>query len=76
MQSNDNLFDVCVRGAGIGRPLLETLLDAARQRGCREVLLHAQASAVGFYARAGFTARGPAFTEAGIAHQAMFRRLE
>ena len=64
-----------VRGAGIGRPLLAALLAAARQRGDREVLLHAQASAVGFYARAGFTPRGPAFEEAGIAHQEMFITL-
>jgi YbgC/YbaW family acyl-CoA thioester hydrolase len=60
-----------VRGAGIGRPLLEALLDAARQRGDHEVQLHAQASAVGFYARHGWVARGPAFEEAGIAHQEM-----
>ena len=64
-----------LRGAGIGRPLLDALLEAARQRGDHEVLLHAQASAVGFYAGAGFTPRGPAFTEAGIAHQEMFRAL-
>lgn len=60
-----------VRGAGIGRPLLEALVNAARERGDRELLLHAQASAVGFYLRAGFSPRGPAFEEAGIAHQAM-----
>ena len=36
---------------------------------------YAQASAVGFYARAGFTPRGPAFEEAGIAHQEMFITL-
>ena len=64
-----------VRGAGVGRPLLAALLAAARQRGDREVLLHAQASAVGFYARTGFTPRGPAFEEAGIAHQEMFITL-
>jgi len=60
-----------VRGARIGRPLLDALVAAARQRGDNEVLLHAQASAVGFYLRAGFVPRGPAFEEAGIAHQAM-----
>ena len=60
-----------VRGAGIGRPLLDALVNAARDRGDREVLLHAQASAVGFYLRAGFAPRGPVFEEAGIAHQAM-----
>jgi len=60
-----------VRGAGIGRPLLAALVEAARQRGDRELILHAQASAVGFYLRAGFAPRGAPFSEAGIAHQEM-----
>jgi YbgC/YbaW family acyl-CoA thioester hydrolase len=60
-----------VRGAGIGKPLLAALVQAARSRGDSEVMLHAQASAVDFYRRAGFTAQGPAFEEAGISHQAM-----
>jgi YbgC/YbaW family acyl-CoA thioester hydrolase len=60
-----------VRGAGVGRPLLDALVKAARARGDSEVMLHAQASAVGFYSRAGFVPRGPAFDEAGIAHQEM-----
>ena len=64
-----------VRGAGAGRPLLDTLVDAARTRGDDSVVLHAQAGAVGFYRRAGFAAQGPAFEEAGIAHQAMTLRL-
>jgi len=64
-----------VRGAGIGRPLLEALIGAARARGDREAMLHAQASAVGFYRRAGFALRGPAFEEAGIAHQEMMLSL-
>jgi YbgC/YbaW family acyl-CoA thioester hydrolase len=57
-----------MRGAAIGRALLDALVACARQRGEREVLLHAQASAAGFYSRAGFTARGAPFEEAGIAH--------
>ena len=40
-----------------------------------EVLLHAQTSAAGFYARAGFTARGAPFDEVGIAHVEMVRAL-
>ncbi len=64
-----------VRGAGVGRPMLDALVAAARDRGEREVVLHAQASAVGFYLRAGFAPRGPAFEEAGIAHQEMTFRL-
>ena len=64
-----------LRGADIGRALLDALLDCARQRGEREVLLHAQSSAAGFYARAGFMARGSPFEEAGIAHVEMVRAL-
>ncbi|MES2957841.1 MAG: YbgC/FadM family acyl-CoA thioesterase [Pseudomonadota bacterium] len=64
-----------VRGSGVGRPLLDALVAAARARGDQEVMLHAQASAVGFYLRAGFTSRGPVFEEAGIAHQEMVFRL-
>lgn len=64
-----------VRGSGIGRAVLEALMDAARARGDREVLLHAQTSAAPFYLRAGFQPRGPEFDEAGIAHVEMVRGL-
>jgi YbgC/YbaW family acyl-CoA thioester hydrolase len=60
-----------MRGSAIGRQLLEALLQAARARGEREAVLHAQASAVGFYRRLGWQPRGAAFEEAGIAHQEM-----
>ena len=64
-----------MRGAAVGRAVLEALVTAARDRGERELLLHAQASAVGFYARAGFAVRGEPFTEAGIPHLEMVRAL-
>ena len=64
-----------VRGSGVGRSVLDALMQAARERGDREVRLHAQVSAQGFYARAGFTPIGPVFEEAGIAHIEMARAL-
>jgi YbgC/YbaW family acyl-CoA thioester hydrolase len=64
-----------MRGSQVGRELLMALINQARQRGDTEVMLHAQASAVGFYLRNGFTPRGPAFEEAGISHQEMVRGL-
>lgn len=64
-----------MRGSQIGRHVLDALMAQARRRGDREVLLHAQASAIGFYLRAGFTPRGPRFEEAGIDHQEMVRAL-
>jgi YbgC/YbaW family acyl-CoA thioester hydrolase len=60
-----------LRGSTIGRQLLEALVQAARSRGDREVILHAQVSAVGFYRRQGWQPRGPVFEEAGIEHQEM-----
>jgi len=64
-----------MRGSGVGRQMLEGLLARARERGHRQALLHAQASAVDFYRRAGFAAEGAPFEEAGIVHQAMRRAL-
>jgi YbgC/YbaW family acyl-CoA thioester hydrolase len=64
-----------MRGSSVGRQLLEALVSAARSRGDKEAMLHAQASAIGFYARHGWAARGPAFEEAGIAHQEMVLAL-
>jgi len=64
-----------LRGSGVGGAVLHALTAAARERGEHQLLLHAQASAVAFYRRAGFTARGAAFEEAGIPHQEMVRSL-
>ena len=60
-----------LRGSGVGRALLNALVEAARARGDHEVCLHSQASAVAFYRRAGFEPVGPVFVEAGIEHQTM-----
>jgi predicted GNAT family N-acyltransferase len=62
-----------LRGAGVGRAMLDALAAAARARGDRELALHAQVSAAGFYRDAGFVAHGPVFEVAGIAHQEMRR---
>ena len=64
-----------VRGAGLGGGVLQALLGAARLRGDREVLLHAQSTAVDFYRRAGFAPHGAVFEEAGVQHQEMRRTL-
>ena len=63
------------RHCGVGRAVLDALLDAARTRGDRQAMLHAQLGAARFYERAGFVRRGPAFEEAGITHVEMLRAL-
>ena len=64
-----------LRGSTVGRQMLDALVAAARQRGDRQVMLHAQASAVGFYRRLGWQLQGPSFVEAGIEHQEMVLAL-
>jgi YbgC/YbaW family acyl-CoA thioester hydrolase len=64
-----------LRGSGLGRDLLQTLVQAAQRRGDQEVMLHAQRSAAAFYGRQGFEARGQPFEEAGIPHIEMVRCL-
>jgi predicted GNAT family N-acyltransferase len=63
------------RGKGAGRLVLAELERIARERGMREVVLHAQLSARGFYDRLGYVVEGPVFEEAGIDHVAMHKPL-
>jgi len=63
------------RGAGVGGRVLEALIDEARLRGMREVMLNAQLTAEDFYHRHGFVAEGDVFMDAGIEHRAMRRSL-
>ncbi|MFF7857071.1 GNAT family N-acetyltransferase [Streptomyces sp. NPDC007904] len=63
------------RGLGVGAALVRAIEDAARARGLTAVDLHAQTQALGFYERLGYTAYGPEFPDAGIAHRAMRRAL-
>jgi YbgC/YbaW family acyl-CoA thioester hydrolase len=60
-----------LRGLKLGDHVLTGLLDAARQRGDREVVLHAQCTAENFYQRQGFIRRGDVFQEAGMDHVEM-----
>ncbi len=64
-----------MRGSDLGARVLHALMDAACARGDRQVVLHAQCSAEGFYKRAGFAPHGAVFEEAGIAHIEMVREL-
>jgi YbgC/YbaW family acyl-CoA thioester hydrolase len=64
-----------LRHAGLGRQIIEALMQAARERGDASVNLHAQRQAQGFYERLGFSVRGGPFDEAGIAHVEMWRAL-
>ncbi|VTU27804.1 putative N-acetyltransferase YjcF [Variovorax sp. PBL-H6] len=64
-----------LRGGGHGAAVLRALEDAAKARGDREVMLHAQRSAEAFYTRLGYAQHGEPFEEAGIPHIEMRRAL-
>ena len=64
-----------LRTRGIGRSILEFLMVAARERGYRRAILHAQTSAEGFYLKNGYVPVGEIFDEAGIPHRKMERDL-
>ena len=65
-----------LRGSGAARELMQVLIAQARDRGDREVVLHAQRAVESFYARLGFIPRGEPFDEVGIAHIEMALRLD
>lgn len=59
------------RGKGVGSALLLRTIELARDMGLRRVVLNAQTTALGFYEKAGFTASGGEFMDAGIPHYRM-----
>lgn len=63
------------RGRGVGAAMLRALIEVARSHEWPEVTLHAQADAIGFYARFGFIGEGDYFMEAGIRHRVMRLRV-
>ena len=67
--------DRALRGAGLGRQVIEALEQAARARGDQRIVLSAQRSAEAFYQRLGYQPYGEPYDEVGIAHIGMARAL-
>jgi len=63
------------RKQGIGRAILESVEERARERGFDRARLHAQIRSSGFYETLGYERVGEAFEEAGIPHVAMEKAL-
>ena len=65
-----------VRGTGVGAAIIAHCLDVARaQPGIISAKLGAQVASLGFYEKLGFSAFGPVYDDAGIAHRDMERPL-
>jgi predicted GNAT family N-acyltransferase len=63
------------RRHGLGRRILDALVDDARSRGFTRAALNAQVHAAAFYAAAGFAPFGATLVECDILHQPMERVL-
>jgi predicted GNAT family N-acyltransferase len=63
------------RGEGIAAAILHKADHVAVEHGAELISLHAQTYAKELYQDAGYEERGPAFTEEGIEHVAMEKRL-
>ena len=64
------------RRHGVGRAMLMTLIDIARQQDLTTVHLGAQIPVIPFYQGMGFEPEGEEFLDAGIPHQHMVLNLQ
>lgn len=63
------------RGKGIGKQILQKLVDLAASQGVRGIILHSQVSAIPFYEKLGFQVQGGVYDEASIPHRNMMLTL-
>lgn len=64
------------RGTGLGRALMDHVMDTARRAGFARAMLEAQLPVIPFYEGLGFGAEGPVYDDgSGILHRVMRRAL-
>lgn len=64
-----------MRSIGLGRLVMQSLMQLAAERGDSQLVLQSQCSAEGFHVHLGFVAVGEPYDEAGIPHVDMARRI-
>lgn len=60
-----------IRGKGIGKRIMERVIQTAYQHGATTLRMEAQTHAIGFYEKLGFRVCSDEFDEAGIPHVKM-----
>jgi GNAT superfamily N-acetyltransferase len=63
------------QGKGVGGQLLNFAENVARDKGYRRMVMHARKTAVGFYEKLGYSAKGEEFQEVTIPHFLMEKTL-
>jgi len=64
-----------LQGKGIGRALMNFAENIARDQGYRKLIMHARKTALGFYKKLGYNAKGEEFVEVTIPHYVMEKSL-
>jgi predicted GNAT family N-acyltransferase len=64
-----------LQGKGIGATMMNFAENVARDRGYKEITMHARKTAVGFYEKLGYKISGDEFEEVTIPHFEMSKRL-
>ncbi len=76
IQMRQLAVDADFQGRGIGTQLVRYSEVFARQRGYRQIVMHARETAVGFYEKLGYRKEGGRFTEVTIPHYRMSKILD
>ncbi|RKD24448.1 GNAT family N-acetyltransferase [Ammoniphilus oxalaticus] len=63
------------RKHGLGKVIIETLEQIAREQGFTKALIHGQTQAEGFYRKLGYVTNSEVFMEDGIPHVALTKQL-
>lgn len=64
-----------LHGRGIGASIMQFAENLARDRGYKIMTMHSRDSAMGFYEKFGYTAKGDEFIEVNIPHYVMEKPL-
>jgi ribosomal protein S18 acetylase RimI-like enzyme len=70
MAVNNNL-----QGKGIGASIMSFAENLARDKGYRNMIMHARNTAIGFYEKFGYKVKGGEFTEVNLPHHVMEKVL-
>ena len=70
MAVNNNL-----QGKGVGASIMSFAENLARDKGYRNMIMHARNTAIGFYEKFGYKVKGGEFTEVNLPHHVMEKEL-
>lgn len=64
-----------LQGKGIGASMMNFAETVARDKGYKNLMMHARNTAVGFYEKFGYRVKGDEFIEVNVPHHVMEKRL-